>query len=111
MSVKMSKPIHLSGKSQADYLKFRGKERTSMFFKRGKGMEFIKAGSTFRRTRDDRTVETAKIISVATDTFGIPHVRYELEFKKPSTTSYFVDGPRVLALATFTDMYQERVVS
>ena len=82
-----------------------------MFFKRENRIEFVKAGSVFCRTRGDHIVETAKILSIAADCFGIPHVRYELEFRKPSATSNLSDGPRVLALATFADMYQERAGS
>ena len=112
MSVVQSSAIRLSVSGHADYLSTRGKERTSMFFKRGRGMEFVKAGSIFRRNRNDYTVETARILSVASDSFGIPHVKYELAFEKPSSaSSRVVDGPRVLALAAFAEMYRDRVAS
>ena len=103
--------VQLSGKTQADHLKNKGQERPGMFFKRGKSVEYIKAGSSFRRKRGDATIETARVLSVASDSFGIPHVRFEVVFEKPSMASRVVDGPRVLALNTFADMYEERVAS
>lgn len=80
-----------------------------MFFRRAGATELIKAGNCFRRKRSDNMIETATVLAVAADTFGIPHVRYRLEFNKPSCTARFVDGPRVLALATFAETYKERV--
>ena len=109
MANKQVNIIALSGKNHADYLTSRGAERTSMFFKRKNNIEFIKAGCLFRRVRSDKTVETAKILSVVSDSFSIPHVRYDLEFRKPFTSVDFCTGPRVLALATFIDIYKERV--
>ena len=82
-----------------------------MFFRRAGATEFIKAGNCFRRKRSDNTVETATVLAVAADSFGIPHVRYRLEFNKPSSPRPIVDGPRVLALQTFAETYRERVAS
>ncbi len=101
--------LHFSGTSHAEYLEVNGRKRASMFFRRGKGMEFIKAGSSFRRVHPDRSVETARVLSVASDSFGIPHVRYEVVFERAQRT--VVDGPRILALSTFTDTYRERVTA
>jgi hypothetical protein len=85
----------------------RGRELCSMFFRRGNALEYIKAGSTFRRTHRDRMVETAEVLSVATDSFGIPHVRFSLRFKRPDRNEV-TEGPRMLALKTFAELYSER---
>ncbi len=106
-----NKKIFLQGKSNAEFLNVRGKTRSSMFFKRGRKLEYVRAGALFRRERDDRMIETARVISVSTDTFGIPHVRYELKMEKRCMAYSEVHGPRVLALNTFTDMYNERIAS
>ncbi len=82
-----------------------------MFFKRDNTMEFVKAGTRFRRTRSDKMVETARVLSIASDTFGIPHVKYELSVEKPLTRTLVVEGPRVLSLTAFADTYCERVAS
>ena len=54
----------------------RGHERTSLFIKRGRRSS-LKSGSIFSRKHNDSSVETARIISMRTDTFGIAHVSYE----------------------------------
>ena len=114
MKARQDNIITLSGNNHADFLTSRGAERTSMFFKRKNNknnVEYIKSGSIFRRVRSDKTIETAKILSVVSDSFNIPHVRYDLEFRKPFASVDFCTGPRVLALATFIDIYKERVFS
>lgn len=82
-----------------------------MFFKRGRKLEYVKAGALFRRERTDHMIETAKVLSVSADTFGIPHVRYEVKMEKKCMAYSETHGPRVLALASFTDMYNERIAS
>jgi len=84
----------------------RGRELCSMFFKRGSALEYIKAGSSFRRTQPDM-VETAEVVSVSADSFGIPHVRFHVSFKRPARDA-MKEGPRVLALKTFIERYTER---
>ncbi|MHA1536576.1 MAG: hypothetical protein ACTSUD_03390 [Alphaproteobacteria bacterium] len=81
---------------------------TSLFVMRGGALEYIKAGGVFRRTRKDRVVETAEITAVYNDPLGIPHVRFEVVFAKPDCTSYR-EGPRVLAVATFFETFDERI--
>ena len=80
-----------------------------MFFRRINHQDIVRAGATFQRERPDHTVETAKVLSVDPDSFGIPHVRYELAFEKPCMSTRIVDGPRVLALEAFADTYKECV--
>lgn len=109
MNAGLNRTIILQGKSQANYLDAKGNERSSMFFKRGKKLEYVKAGAMFRRERKDHMIETARVLSVATDTFGIPHVRYELKMEKAAMAYSEIHGPRVLALNTFTEMYQDRI--
>lgn len=82
-----------------------------MFFRRVKDLQQVKEGAVFRRLRSDRTVETAHVLSVAQDTFGIPHVRYELSIEKPLSADRMVEGPRVLALSAFSETYRECVAS
>jgi hypothetical protein len=78
-----------------------------MFFKRGASLEYITAGSTFRRT-EPHVVETAEVLSVSTDSFGIPHVRYNVSFHRPTRSSATHEGQRVLALKSFAERYTER---
>ena len=52
-------------------------------------------------------VETAEVLSVGTDSYGIPHVRFSLTFQRPDR-NVFNEGPRMLALKTFAERYTER---
>lgn len=85
-----------------------GRPLTSMFFKRGKILEYVRAGSTFRKVHDDTMVETATILSVAVDPFGIPHVKFQATFRRPNR-KFFDGGARMLALKSFAKHYIERV--
>ena len=104
----MGLQIHLKGRSQAAYVGFRGKERSSIFIKRGRHMEFIRRGMSFQRTKPDKSVETARILSVVSDALRIPHVRFEVNLRRPSRAAVFMDGPRTLSLASFANTYRER---
>lgn len=105
----MGLEIHLKGRSQAEYVGFRGRERSSVFIKRGRKMEFIRPGAAFRRIKPDKSIETAKILAVVLDGMQIPHVRYEINLERPSRSQVFRDGPRTLSLTSFTHTYRERV--
>ena len=85
-----------------------GRKLKSMFMMRGNALEYVAAGSTFRRRRDDDMVETAYIDAVYTDATGIPHVRYDVVFEKSNCATHR-DGPRNLALRTFFQNFSERV--
>ena len=84
-----------------------------MFFKRrnDRAAAAVQAGTRYRRRRRDNTIETARVLSIARDSFGIPHVSYELQIEKPSAAARVTDGPRVLALNTFAETFREPVAS
>lgn len=69
----------------------------------------LEAGFVYRRVRADRTVETAKILGLHKDSFGIPHVRYQVMFGRIDGLPHR-DGPRMLSVASFMQQYRERVV-
>ena len=71
----------------------------------------IAVGEQFERVHPDRTVETAKVLSVLKDPLGIPHVRYAVTIKKPLRTKSFREGPRLLALEAFSQAYRMRAGS
>jgi hypothetical protein len=52
--------------------------------------------------------ETATVLELRPDPFGIPHVHFRLAFEQPSHGSVY-EGLRVLALRTFVDCYPERM--
>ena len=79
-------------------------------FHRGGQLENIEAGETFRRVHEDHMEETAEVLSVAYDPYGIPHVRFHVSFRRPNR-NFFDGGARMLALSSFTDRYTELVVN
>jgi hypothetical protein len=85
-----------------------GRALSSFFFKRGSRLEYVRPGSTFRRVQRDGLVETAQVLSVGTDSYGIPHVRFQVSFRRPNRNQ-FDGGTRMLALKSFADQYRERV--
>jgi len=100
--------IHLKGRSQAAFVEFRGRERSSVFIKRGRDMEYIRRGMSFQRIKSDKSIETAKILAVVLDALKIPHVRYEIDLQRPSRSATFKVGPRTLSLTSFADTYRGR---
>ena len=68
----------------------------------------VRVGAVFRRVHADQMVEKARVISVAPGPCGIPHVRFAVSFER-SRFAFFEDGPRVLALSSFTEFYAEPV--
>lgn len=80
----------------------------SIFYQRGKSMEYVRAGSAFRRVRRDQMVETAEVTSVYTDSYGIPHVRFDVVFEKPHRPVHR-EGSRILSVKAFFETFQERV--
>ena len=85
-----------------------GRSLSSFFFKRGNKLEYVRPGSTFQRIHRDKMIETARVLSVGTDSYGIPHVRFQVSFMRPNRNR-FDGGARMLALKSFADQYRERV--
>lgn len=99
--------LRLGGKNNTSFIGTGGRQRSSFFCRKGKDTRFLKAGAEFTRDRKDKMVETARVLAVSSDSFGIPHIRYEVEIKRTSAQSRFLDGPRVLALSTFLETYHQ----
>jgi hypothetical protein len=83
---------------------------SSIFFKRGSVMEYVRPGTTFCNVHPDKMVETATVLSVSTDSFGIPHVRFRVSFRRPDQ-NMFDGGDRLLAIQTFAERYTDRVIA
>jgi hypothetical protein len=68
----------------------------------------IQPGNRFCRRRRDNVTETATVLELRPDPFGIPHVRFTLAFEQPSL-GCVNECLRVLALTSFVEHYQERI--
>jgi len=63
-------------------------------------------GEAYRRTHPDYVVETARVLAIRQDAFGIPHVRYMVRYERRAQ-KVLEDGPRILSLAAFASHYHE----
>ncbi len=72
--------------------------------------EQVQPGVTFRFVHPNHLIETAKVLSVGADRYGIPHVQYQVRFQR-SNRSVFEESRRMLALSSFADRYRERMPS
>ena len=89
-----------------EYAMLFGRE-TIKFWREAKtnDIEKVCEGALFQKTHSNNLIETARILSVSNDQFGIPHVKYEVKFERPTDRGNNFEGPRVLALSVFADSY------
>jgi len=78
-----------------------------MFWKDTKktSVDSIHEGAFFKREHSNNLAETGRVLSVGNDTFGIPHVKYEVRFERSQERGRAFEGPRMLALSVFADNY------
>tara|TARA_R110001606_G_scaffold225587_1_gene373633 strand:+ start:453 stop:773 length:321 start_codon:yes stop_codon:yes gene_type:complete len=101
----MNDTIALKEKRKPAILGSRAYNALGTFFNSPRSKDAIRPGTLFRKIHKDKTVETARVLTVNTDMLGIPHVRYELVIERAQIR--FVEERRILALRTFTETYKE----
>ena len=83
-----------------------------LWFKRSDLEAKIEPGATFRRQAEEKNlVETASVLKVKADAFGIPHVHYNIMYKRPHETIATARGCwrwRVSASVTASAFRRER---
>lgn len=67
----------------------------------------LEAGALYAHVSGGRAVELARIIDVATDEFGIRHIRFHLAYRYQH--KIMEAGERTLALPSFTDRFTDRL--
>ena len=72
--------------------------------------ELVREGSVYRIAREGNLMETATVLEIDDDSFGIPHVRYQVRIGR-SDNCVFEEGPRVLALSCFAEHYNLALAS
>jgi hypothetical protein len=77
-------------------------------FKRGPKRAAIRTGCVYRRNRANNAVETATVLDIHDDSFGIPHVKYKVTIGRSDRSLYW-DCKRVLALQSFAELYDEMI--
>ena len=77
----------------------------AMKTKKDSDPDLVCAGSVYHVACGGNLVETATVLAIDDDSFGIPHVRYHVSIGR-SDHHVFEKGPRVLALSCFAEHYQ-----
>ena len=65
----------------------------------------VQVGGIFRCPHTGPVLETAKVLAVRSDSYGIPHVTYQVRIRRANHDVR--DGPRMLALKSFVKRYTE----
>jgi hypothetical protein len=76
---------------------------TDAFKRRGKSTE-VKPGDCYSRPHGRGVVETATVLDVRSDPFGILHVRFQVRFERDAS-EHIETAQRMLALAAFRTAY------
>jgi hypothetical protein len=87
-----------------------GHPLVSMFLMRrgrGKLLEYVRPGAIYRRMNAGQVEETVTVTAMGVDSFGIPHARFKVSFRRPDGKQ-FDGGERMLALKAFGGQYRER---
>lgn len=88
-----------------------GRPLVSMFaMRRGRKLEYVRAGAAYHRASAGNVEETVRITALAVDSFGIPHVRFTVSFRRPDGKQ-FDGGVRMLALKAFAGQYSDRLAA
>ena len=66
--------------------------------------EDVREGDMFERESSGRVIEHACVQRVYSDRDGIPHVRYELSYRRANQVDH--EGTRILALPVFVERYR-----
>jgi hypothetical protein len=85
-----------------------GRELAARFWRRDRTPSSVQPGNRYCRKRRDNVKETATVLDLRPDSFGIPHVRFTLAFEQPSL-GCVSETLRVLCLSAFVEAYSERI--
>lgn len=77
-----------------------------IFFKRPRTDDVVEPGATYRRVVACGVVETARVLQIAADPAGIPHVRFAVRNNMADAKT---DDLRTLATESFQRLFAERI--
>ena len=81
--------------------------RVDRLLKSASRRETVSVGEIFRRVRSGNIVETAKVLDIAPDSMGVPHVHYEVSIR--GGKQQIIEEQRTLGLASFSESYTKVV--
>ena len=77
--------------------------RVDRLLKTTSSRQNVNVGETFRRVRSGNLVETAKVLDIAPDSMGVPHVHYEVSIQ--GGEKQCLEEQRTLGLASFAERF------
>ena len=81
----------------------------SWFGKDSRRQLALEPGAVFRKVRPDNLIEKATVLAVKNDSFGIPHVRFDIALESPTHLRLTDSEQRLLCVQAFTEHFPERV--
>lgn len=67
----------------------------------------VKVGSEFRKVRRGNIIEIAKVLDIAPDSMGVPHVHYRVSIQSAHQECF--EEQRTLGLTSFTERFAKAV--
>lgn len=73
------------------------------WFKSDTRPQDVKVGAVFRNVRRGNIIETAKVLDIAPDSMGVPHVHFTVSIQ--SAHQHCFEEKRTLGLASFAERF------
>ena len=77
------------------------------WFKSGSRRTDVKVGEEFRKVRRGNVVEIAKVLEIAPDCMGVPHVHYKVSIQSAHHECF--EEQRTLGLTSFAERFTKAV--
>lgn len=81
--------------------------QVGQWFKSDSHRPEVKVGAVFRNVRRGNVIEIAKVLDIAPDSMGVPHVHYTVSIQ--SAHQHCFEEKRTLGLASFAERFTEAV--
>jgi len=75
------------------------------WFKSGPRRQEVTVGSVFRNIRKGNIIETAKVLDIAPDSMGVPHVHYSVSIQSSDRKCF--EEQRTLGLTSFAERFSK----
>lgn len=82
-------------------------QQVGQWFKSGSSPDEVKVGAEFRKVRRGNIVEIAKVLEIAPDSMGVPHVHYKVSIQSAHHECF--EEQRTLGLASFAERFSKAI--
>ncbi len=84
-------------------------QQFNQWFKPGPRRQEVTVGSVFRNIRKGNIIETAKVLDIAPDSMGVPHVHYSVSIQSSHRKCF--EEQRTLGLASFAERFSKMLTA